>query len=997
MRIPGRGLGLLSKSQMGRQRRRPSRACRPGLSLERCEERTLLSISLVSVDSAGTGSGNGGSDFQTPDDDRAGYGSIQANGQNLSGDGTELVFASDASNLDASVSDTNQSSDVFVRNTTTGTTSLVSVTPGGQSGNGASFDPAISPNGRYVAFVSLATNLSSVTAPSDAPPPDGQTVGYLYVRDLQTGVTTLLDQTPTAQPADGWSTGQFLFSPDSTKLAWVDTSDNLTTAVVEDGASAGSASAGNAVPTYVYVRNLAAGNTSLVSVSTAGLASGDNPSDDFGALDGVGALDGSGSFDGILDSATLVWSPDSQSLLFSSSATDLTTNSASSNPNPNSAFGGSGSENLFLRNLSTGTTTLITVTTSGQLSAGDSSGAVFSPDGQSLAFLSNAAGLTANAADATPVPGFPVQLGSLSSNVYVRNLNAGTTTLVSATPVGLQSNGIAGGAVFSPDGKSLAFMSDANDLVTNPLDPTPPNAAQLDGSDGSFSPSVNLFLTNLASGTTTLVSVTPDGMMSNGIVGQAIFSPDGDLLAFTSSAGDLTTNSFESTPPTVPGTLADPMNPPPSEISNVFVRNLTTQTTTLESPTTSGQLSNGGDITSILFGPDSNSLFFASGAVDLTSNPPDSSAIPGEISNLFVRDLSAGTTSLISATVSGQLSDSEFTNALLSPNGQTIYFDSNVDDLTSGDANSSVYPSGIFAASAPFTVTNQLQFASWNVAANESSGQVTVTVERSGPATPAASVNYNVQDGSAHAGTDYKATSGTLTFAAGQTSGTFTVPLISTDSFSGTRSANLVLSNPQGATLGYPSAFLSLTATPASSSPTKPVSPTPITPPSSSPTKPVSPTPVTPPSSSPTKPVSPTPITPPPGPAVVAVTPVEGRHELTTVVVTFNQALDSASAQEVANYQISLPGHVVRAHGSHATATRPGRAVGVKTATYDATNHQVTLTLRTPLRRGQAYQFAINGAPGGVKGTSGIALGGSGTSAAGKDYAGELDLARRRS
>ena len=151
-------------------------------------------------------------------------------------------------------------------------------------------------------------------------------------------------------------------------------------------------------------------------------------------------------------------------------------------------------------------------------------------------------------------------------------------------------------------------MSDANDLVKNPLDTTPsPDAAQQGETDGYSPPPLNLFLTNLASGTTTLVSVTPDGMMSNGNVGQAVFSPDGNLLAFTSSAGDLTNNSFESTPPSVPGASAN-MNGLPSDISNVFVRNLTTQTTTLESPTTSGQLSNG-DVTSILFGPDSNSLF----------------------------------------------------------------------------------------------------------------------------------------------------------------------------------------------------------------------------------------------------------------------------------------------------------------------------------------------------------------------------------------------------
>ena len=145
----------------------------------------------------------------------------------MSADGTELVFASDASNLVASINDTNQATNVFVRNTQTGVTSLVSVTPQGDSGNGPSFDPQISPNGEYVAFESQATNLtdeSGLTAGTG----QLQAVGYLYVRNLQTGTTTLLEQTPSGQVGDGWSTGQFVFSPNSQDLAWVDTSDNLT-------------------------------------------------------------------------------------------------------------------------------------------------------------------------------------------------------------------------------------------------------------------------------------------------------------------------------------------------------------------------------------------------------------------------------------------------------------------------------------------------------------------------------------------------------------------------------------------------------------------------------------------------------------------------------------------------------------------------------------------------------------------------------------------------
>ena len=254
----------------------------------------------------------------------------------------------------------------------------------------------------------------------------------------------------------------------------------------------------------------------------------------------------------------------------------------------------------------------------------------------------------------------------------------------------------------------------------------------------------------------------------------------------------------------------------------MFVRDLAAGTTTLASATTGGLLSNG-SATGPIFSPDSGSLFYQSTAIDLTSNPPDASAEAGSAAatgfgpgfdgdNYFVYDLAAGTTSLISATTDGQLSNSTTNTAILSPNGNTLYFDSNVDDLTTNDANQST---GIFAAAAPFTVQNQFQFPSWESSAQESDGQAVITVNRSGPATEAASVNYSVQNGSAHAGTDFTATSGTLDFAAGQMSQTFSIPLKSGDHFAGTLSANVVLSNPQGGTLGCLTTVLNLTSTPA--------------------------------------------------------------------------------------------------------------------------------------------------------------------------------------
>jgi hypothetical protein len=75
----------------------------------------------------------------------------------LSGDGRYVVFQSEASNLVAN--DTNVSWDVFVHDRQTATTSRVSLSSGGTQSNNRSLRPVLSVDGRYVAFYSLASNL----------------------------------------------------------------------------------------------------------------------------------------------------------------------------------------------------------------------------------------------------------------------------------------------------------------------------------------------------------------------------------------------------------------------------------------------------------------------------------------------------------------------------------------------------------------------------------------------------------------------------------------------------------------------------------------------------------------------------------------------------------------------------------------------------------------------------------------------------------------------
>ena len=128
-------------------------------------DRQIGETTLVSVNSAGV-QGNG---------DSGGYQNYPA----ISADGRYVAFGSDANNLVQS--DTNGNGDIFVHDRQTGETTRVSVSSARVQGSGRSWWPAISANGRYVAFSSYASNLvqSDTNGNSD-----------IFVHDRQTGETT---------------------------------------------------------------------------------------------------------------------------------------------------------------------------------------------------------------------------------------------------------------------------------------------------------------------------------------------------------------------------------------------------------------------------------------------------------------------------------------------------------------------------------------------------------------------------------------------------------------------------------------------------------------------------------------------------------------------------------------------------------------------------------------------------------------------------------------
>lgn len=117
----------------------------------------------------------------------------------LSLDGLSIAYSSDATNLVSG--DTNGVADVFVRTLSTRKVVRASVSSSGAQANGASYSPSLSVDGRFVAFVSTATNLVSG---------DANGVADVFLRDLKTKKTTRVSVASNGDEADGPSTAPFV-------------------------------------------------------------------------------------------------------------------------------------------------------------------------------------------------------------------------------------------------------------------------------------------------------------------------------------------------------------------------------------------------------------------------------------------------------------------------------------------------------------------------------------------------------------------------------------------------------------------------------------------------------------------------------------------------------------------------------------------------------------------------------------------------------------------
>jgi len=249
----------------------------------------------------------------------------------MSADGRFVAFRSYAGNLVPG--DTNAASDVFVHDRQTGQTERVSVDSAGAQANSTSWAPAISADGRYVAYVSRATNLVT-----------GDLNGFpdVFVHDRQTGQTSCVSRSSAGAAGNDGSYEPAL-SADGMLVAFESRASNL---------AAGDTNG----KSDVFVHDRQTGQTARVSVDSAG-------------AEAAGA------------SLAPALSADGLFVAFESDAADLV------------AADGNGVRDVFLHDRQTGATVRVSVNTPGTEGNGASAGAALGASGGFVAFHSSATNL----------------------------------------------------------------------------------------------------------------------------------------------------------------------------------------------------------------------------------------------------------------------------------------------------------------------------------------------------------------------------------------------------------------------------------------------------------------------------------------------------------------------------------------------------------------------------------------------------------------------------
>ncbi len=354
----------------------------------------------------------------------------------ISADGRYVAFASMAINLVPGDTNTHEVGgaqgetwwwaseswhhDIFVRDQLLAETTRVSLSSSGEEANGGCYSPAISANGRYIAFTSYARNLV---------PSDGNGKGDTFIHDRLTGQTTRVSVSTSGEQGDGHSSGRGpgfrpAVSADGRYVAFISEATNL----VSDDSNG---------KMDVFIRDRQAGETTRVSVSTNGE-------------------------EGNKDSWGPALTPDGRYVAFASDASNLVPEDTN------------GVSDVFVHDRQTGETTRVSLSTDGDEANGHCAKWVYyggskklrpdiSDDGRYVAFDSDARNLVPDDTNG-------------KKDIFVHDRQTGDTERVSVSSSGEQTDSVHGfnyGHSISADGRYLAFHSYAVNLVRDDTNNSP--------------------------------------------------------------------------------------------------------------------------------------------------------------------------------------------------------------------------------------------------------------------------------------------------------------------------------------------------------------------------------------------------------------------------------------------------------------------------------------------------------------------------------------------
>lgn len=359
----------------------------------------------------------------------------------LSADGRFIAF--DSTSSDLVPGDTNGTHDVFVRDRATGRTERVSITTDGSQGTLPAWSSAISADGRNVAF-QAALELVTDTG-----------IHHVYVRDRQTGKTTLVSAASDGTPGDAQSGDPAV----SASGRWIAFSSMATNLVEGDTNSASD----------VFVHDRQSGITRRVSVASGGTQGN------------------SMSFEPSI-------SADARFVAFTSFATNLVGDDTNF------------TSDVFIHDIMMGDTSRVSAQLEGIYSNGEPD---VSSNGRWVVFTRHYYGPGPNITEET-------------IHVYVVDRSTNTETRVSVNSDGKMGNYPSYTPAISDDGRYIAFNSAATNLVPNDLNNE-----------------YDIFIHDLQTGETQLASVSSTGEQGWGYTTYVGISGDGRVIGFSSMASNL--------------------------------------------------------------------------------------------------------------------------------------------------------------------------------------------------------------------------------------------------------------------------------------------------------------------------------------------------------------------------------------------------------------------------------------------------------------------------